>query len=51
MALGGLKTVPVMEVGVERSNIEYGVGRNTGLELEDLNSSPVCYLLDYRKLA
>lgn len=36
---------------MERSSIEYSVGRNTGLELEDLNSSPVCYLLDLRKVA
>lgn len=35
---------------MERSSIEYSVGRNTGLEL-DLNSSPVCYLLDLRKVA
>lgn len=33
-----------------RSNIGYSAGRSTGLELEDLDSSHVCYLLDFRKV-
>lgn len=33
-----------------RSNIGYNAGRSTELELEDLDSSHVCYLLDFRKV-
>lgn len=33
-----------------RSNIEYSAGRNIGLELEDLDSRRICYLLDFREV-
>lgn len=33
-----------------RSNTGYSVGRSTGLELKDLDSSHVCYLLDFREV-